>query len=367
MIVPKPILSIIVPSRNADKYLIHTIKNLLDSRDQRYEVVLSLNNSTNKVPDWIVKSQDPRLKVFLARTNLSMSKNWFKGLQRSKGDWICFVGSDDGIVAANLTKFIDILQLTDREEVIINHNVAFHYATRDRSASINTPSKRLTEKLIRIKWPIKMAALFPQFFYDMPQPYSKAIVKRKILEPLLNQEKEIPGLAPDVFLGNYVAMRTKYGIFFDDLLTIRGNSILSIGAQINNNKILTVSANELISEIFSKASSLSLMAFFGPTCRPAISLDHYIQSREKLKKQQITFFGLGKFWCNLTCLDKSHHKPIWNKLIIIARVIYLSGFALRKIWYIKNFGLEISKDHKELMPPRNNIFTISRYFSERFD
>jgi glycosyltransferase involved in cell wall biosynthesis len=360
-------LSIIVPSRNADKYLFHTIKNLLDSRDQRYEVVLSLNNSNNKIPDWIANLQDPRLKVFLSRTNLSMSKNWFKGLQRSKGDWICFVGSDDGIVAANLMKFIDILQLTDREEVVINHNVAFHYATRDRPASVNTPSIRPTKKLKRVKWPIKMAALFPQFFYDMPQPYSKAIVKRKILEPLLNQEKEIPGLAPDVFLGNYVAMRTKYGIFFDDLLTIRGNSILSIGAQINNNKILTASANELISDIYSKASSLSLMAFFGPTCRPAISLDHYIQSREKLKKKQITFFSLGKFWCNLTCLDKSHHKPIWNKLIILARIIYLSGFALRKIWYIKNFGLEISKDNKVLMPSRNNIFTTSRYFSERFN
>jgi glycosyltransferase involved in cell wall biosynthesis len=364
--VNKPTLSFIVPSRNSNIYLKHTIKNLLDSKDQRYEVVLSLNNDHHQVPDWLSQLQDIRLKVFNSKINLSMSENWFRGLDKSKGIWVCFVGSDDGIVAANLTKFIDILELTNKEKVIINHNVAFHYATKDRPAHINRPLNSPTKKLVRIKWPIRLGALFPQFFYDMPQPYSKAIVNKKVLEPLLNHDREIPGFAPDVFLGNYVAMKTKFGMFYDELLTIRGNSILSIGGQIMKNKVETISAKEMISDTYRKASQMKFQVIFGLTCRPAITLDHYINSRNKLGKSHNISLAFGKFWCNLTCLDKSHHKPVWNKLLLISKIIYSLGLLLRKIWVIKNFGF-ISKDYKEVVSKKNSIFTISKFFSDKFN
>jgi hypothetical protein len=295
-----------------------------------------------------------------------MSKNWFAGLQKSRGTWVCFVGSDDGIVSSNLTKFIDLIELYNEEKVLVNHTVAFHYKTSDRGASINVPSSYPTKKLIRIKWPIKLAALFPQFFYDMPQPYSKAIINKKILEPLLNHENEIPGASPDVFLGNYVAMKTRNGLFFDELLTIRGNSILSIGAQIHSRKFTTATAHELISDTNSKDLPQNLGAFFDYSCRPASSLDHFIYSRNKLGKKERNFSKLGKTWCDLTCLDKSHHKPIWNKLMFITKIIYFLGLLSRKFWYMKNFGIGIPKDCKEIVSSENNIVTIAKYFSEKF-
>jgi len=74
-----PVLSFIVPTRNAEEILEFTLSNLLDSVDQRYEVVLNLNNSEGYVQEYITKFNDNRLKIYYAppkviRTGISPNK-----------------------------------------------------------------------------------------------------------------------------------------------------------------------------------------------------------------------------------------------------------------------------------------------------
>jgi len=360
-----PALSFIVPTRNAEEILEFTLSNLLDSKDQRYEVVVNLNNSEGYVQEYITKFNDNRLKIYCAPPNVTMSKNWFQGLQNSIGKWICFVGSDDGVVSKNITKFIDLLTQLDEESIVTNHDVAFHYARDDKSAWINRPNSRPTGKMLRIKWPIKSAAFFPQFFYDLPMPYSKAIVKRDIFEFLLCHDTEIPGAAPDVFLGNYLALNSKTGIFYDEILTIRGNSRLSIGSQVNNRN-LGNSAQEIVRDLYAKGGSSSMVSVFGPTCRPALSLDFYVQSKSYFTKKNIKYPKYSKIWCNLTCMDKSHHDLYWHKFSNVSYIFYFFGLLRRKVWHLKNFGCRIPKDSKELVSSFHNIFTISKVFYDRY-
>jgi len=63
MKVSKSVISFIVPSRGAGVYLEHTINNLLDTSDSRYEVVLSLNNGNKHVPKSILNLSDSRSRV----------------------------------------------------------------------------------------------------------------------------------------------------------------------------------------------------------------------------------------------------------------------------------------------------------------
>jgi glycosyltransferase involved in cell wall biosynthesis len=363
-LIPAPLLSFIVPSRNGGTYLESTILNLLDTPDKRFEVVLNLNNGL-EVPQPSVDISDSRLKVYSSSKRLTMSENWWQGLRNSKGRWICYVGSDDGVVSGNMTKILDILEHAKDVDVVTTHNLAFHYAETNKSAWINQPEGNPTEKHTLVRWPIRLGFLFPQFTYDLPQPYNKAIVRKKLLESILRNETEIPGLAPDVFLGNFVAMLSIKGLFTDTLFTIRGNSNISNGSQINKADKMSPTTLENISDFSQKESPL--IAEFGLTCRPAIALDHYIVCKKYITGTTTTNLFLARIWCNISCNDKSHHHPIWKRFIFLTRILNFIGMAARKVWFLKNFGsLKVPRDVKVYVSPDETIFSVSKHFHDSF-
>jgi glycosyltransferase involved in cell wall biosynthesis len=361
MHVSKPVISFIVPSRGAGVYLEHTINNLLDTSDSRYEVVLCLNNGSQHVPKSILNLFDSRLRVFRTTKNLSMSSNWYQGLLNAKGEWVCYVGSDDGIVSKNLSKFIDLLIKQPNISVVTNHTLAFAYPRSKSNSWASLPIVKCTDRQIRVNWPIKMASFFPQFNYDLPQPYSKAIVRKVILQKIIEKETEIPTSAPDVFLGNYIAMLSKNGIFIDVPLTIRGSSEVSNGIQNGSGDPKTLTSKEWLREFHRREGYL--LAKFGPTCRPALARDSYLSAKAyRSGTQRKKHLYISEFWCNLSCRDKSHHKNIWNYFSHVTLLVYYFGLSLRKLWYVKNFGTKIPKDKRITIYSKTSVFDISKFF-----
>ena len=359
-LIPTPLLSFIVPSRNGGIYLESTILNLLDTPDERFEVVLNLNNAP-EVRQPTIDISDSRLKVYRSSKRLTMSENWWHGLRNSKGRWICYVGSDDGVVSGNMTKMLDILENARDVDVVTTHNVAFHYAETNKSAWINQPKGSVTEKHTLVRWPIKLGSLFPQFAYDLPQPYNKAIVRKKIFNSILHKETEIPGLAPDVFLGNFVAMLSIKGLFTDTLFAIRGNSNISNGSQINRADKMSQTTLENISDFSQKESPL--LAEFGLTCRPAAALDHYLVCKKYVTGKTTTNLFLARIWCNISCSDKSHHHPVWKWFMFLTRLLNLIGLMARKVWFLRNFGrLKVPRDVKVYVSADETIFSVSKHF-----
>jgi len=359
-----PTLSFILPSRNAGIYLKHTLENLLDTSDARYEIILSLNNGTDPLPNFISEIKDSRLRVLRTEDNLSMSQNWYQGLIQTNGKWVCFVGSDDGIVARNLSQFIDLLESEIKTSIITNHTLAFHYAQKNKSAWLNLPKSKCNNEMYTVKWPTKLAAYFPQFYYDMPQPYSKAIIRKELLFELIKNENQIPGICPDIFLGNYAAMLSNRGIYIDLPVTVRGNSPVSIGGQVFGDTLKSQSTGELLEEFYEKERNLQNK--FGPTCRPAVALDYYLHCKSYLKNEKQVSRIFLELWCNLSCMDKSHHNQMWNNLKVLSSLIYLAGLILRKFWFLKNFSSRVPKDEKILVDNNEDIYSLSRLLSNRY-
>jgi len=204
-----------------------------------------------------------------------------------------------------------------------------------------------------------MASLFPQFNYDLPQPYSKAIVRKVVLQKIIKEETAIPSTMPDIFLANYIAMLSKNGMFFDVPLTIRGSSEVSNGIQNSSGDPKTLTSKEWLRDFYSKEEYL--LAKFGPTCRPALARDSYLNAKAYISgTQRKRYLFFSELWCNLSCKDKSHHKNIWNYFSSVTIVIYYLGLSPRKLWYLKNFGTKIPKDIRIDIQSKTNIFNISK-------
>ena len=91
-----PILSIIVPAYNAEKFLEGTVSSILEQTFKEFELILINDGSTDAsglfCDEYAIK--DTRIKVFHTENGgVSSARN--VGLQNAKGEWICFVDSDD--------------------------------------------------------------------------------------------------------------------------------------------------------------------------------------------------------------------------------------------------------------------------------
>lgn len=94
----KPLISIIVPIYNVEKYLSRCIESILSQTFSNIEIILiddgSTDNSGNICEEYAQK--DYRVKFFYKENGgVSAARNY--GLDKARGEWITFVDSDDWI------------------------------------------------------------------------------------------------------------------------------------------------------------------------------------------------------------------------------------------------------------------------------
>ena len=133
-----PVISIIIPVYNVEKWLNKCIDSILSQSYENFEVILVNDGSTDKSKDICdqYSKEDNRVKVFdILNSGQSVARNI--GLKEAKGDYILFIDSDDYISdKAIIEKFINILD---------NNNYDFIYTSYCRFEDGN--EEKITEIL----------------------------------------------------------------------------------------------------------------------------------------------------------------------------------------------------------------------------
>ena len=90
-------LSICIPTYNRVDYLKKTIKSILLSNRQDFDLVISDNCSTDNTQDFClnISQQDSRLKFFRNNHNLGISQNVYQCIINAKSDYIYFLSDED--------------------------------------------------------------------------------------------------------------------------------------------------------------------------------------------------------------------------------------------------------------------------------
>jgi Glycosyl transferase family 2 len=96
----RPLLSIIIPTRNRSKYLISTIRSILRWKSDDFELVVHDNGDTPAVRDVIaIEFSDCRLRYYYTPTELSFCQTFERAVGLSVGEYVCIIGDDDGITS----------------------------------------------------------------------------------------------------------------------------------------------------------------------------------------------------------------------------------------------------------------------------
>lgn len=92
----EPLISIIVPVYNVEKYIIKCIKSIIGNSYKNIEVIVVNDGSTDSSINLLKTIDDVRIKIFNKENGgLSDARNF--GLEQAKGEFIMFVDSDDYI------------------------------------------------------------------------------------------------------------------------------------------------------------------------------------------------------------------------------------------------------------------------------
>ncbi len=104
------LVSIILPVYNAEKFVEETINSILNQTYSNIELIIVEDCSTDNSLNIIKKFSDKRIKVFNFKENkgVAIARNY--GVDKSEGEYLAFIDSDDIWKKDKLEKQMDFLQ-----------------------------------------------------------------------------------------------------------------------------------------------------------------------------------------------------------------------------------------------------------------
>ena len=127
----KPLISIIVPIYNVEKYLSRCINSVLSQTFPDFELLLIDDGSTDKsgyICDGYAQ-KDSRIKVFhIENGGVSAARNY--GLDNARGEWITFVDADDWIDKDMYYKLYNEAILSEADIVICDFYIYYNQKPR---------------------------------------------------------------------------------------------------------------------------------------------------------------------------------------------------------------------------------------------
>ncbi len=114
-----PLISVIMPVYNVEKYLEQSVKSVLNQTYENFELILVDDKATDSSPEMCDKfvQLDKRVQVIHKPQNEGLGFARNTGLDAAKGQYILFIDSDDYIDAETLSKSTS--NLTDTTEVLV--------------------------------------------------------------------------------------------------------------------------------------------------------------------------------------------------------------------------------------------------------
>lgn len=104
-----PFFSIILPTYNRAHFLPKAIESLLAQTFEDWELVIVDDGSTDNTKEVVEAYKDLRI-VYIYQKNQERSAARNNGIKQSKGDYICFLDSDDYFLPEKLSNFKNALE-----------------------------------------------------------------------------------------------------------------------------------------------------------------------------------------------------------------------------------------------------------------
>lgn len=191
----QPLISVVVPVYNVEKYLCRCVDSIINQTYKNLEIILVDDGSPDNCPkicDEYAK-KDKRIKV-IHKKNGGLSDARNAGIKISKGDYIGFVDSDDFINLEMYTKLYKIITENDADIAICDLK-RFH------------DEKKVKEQINKNDVTIYTQENFLKKFFKIGSQSIEYYADTKLYKRSMIEEEQYPvGLTSEDVLGTYKAL-----------------------------------------------------------------------------------------------------------------------------------------------------------------
>jgi glycosyltransferase involved in cell wall biosynthesis len=227
-----PFFSVVVPTRNRVEKLPYALRACRDQDFDDYEIVVFDNCSTPSAEDTVVGIDDKRIKYFRSERSLHMSNSWETALTKARGQYVIYLGDDDGLLPNALPILKRIIDSTSADVVRWSW-VNYYWPRYDiRPGMANRLSFPLLDNLlyeVPSRYVLHRVSSFELEYWAMPMLYN-SVVRRDLLERIRERHgKVFITTSPDIGSGLAILAHTDTFHNFQLPLSICGISEKSNG------------------------------------------------------------------------------------------------------------------------------------------
>jgi glycosyltransferase involved in cell wall biosynthesis len=182
----KPKYSVIVPVRNGGKYLPHCVDTIISQGFDNYELIISDDHSIDNTPDYLREIVHPNIKVIYPPTGLSMTEHWEWALSHAIGDWLIFVGQDDGLqpIFFSLAEILTSIAAKKKVRSIMSQRAYFFWPGCEAIYGNVAVKYRAAAKikLLNCRYQALLSLLGFQTYFELPEMYTTSLFSKELIE-----------------------------------------------------------------------------------------------------------------------------------------------------------------------------------------
>ena len=165
------LISIIIPYFKKKLFILKTINSVLNQSHKNLEIIIIYDDSDLSDLKFLKKfcKKDKRIKIYLNKKNMGVSKSRNLGIKKSKGKYIAFIDSDDSWKKNKLKIQLDFMR---KNKCLISHTDYEIINNKNKIIGYMRVKKRLSYKdlifscdiglsTVMISKKLKSKALFP--------------------------------------------------------------------------------------------------------------------------------------------------------------------------------------------------------------
>lgn len=318
-----PTLSVIIPTRERADTLFHTLRTVVEQDYEKLEIIISDNASTDSTEEVVRGYTDKRLRYINTGKRLGMSENWEFALSHVTGDFVMYLGDDDGLLPNACSDVAQIISKTNTKAVIWNKP---NYNWPSITSMPNTVTLQCAYDLCEMDGNVvlKGVASGRTSYGRLPVLYSGFVSMNSINNIKKKTGDFFQSITPDVYSGIVLAEELKKYLYSFRPFSING------GSQ-HSNGISSVSDNTKAQRFFIE-NKLNINDEI-PVIRGSIQ-SHVAESFLQAKNANL-LKGIGLNY------DRIHFN-IYQELLVL-------NHELKKDGLLKLLSLKLNKQNKRLV------------------
>ena len=205
-----PTLSIVVPTRERSDTLVHTLRTLISQDYHACEIIVSDNASEDNTKEVVGSFSDSRLRYINTGKRVSMSENWEFALEHVRGEFVTYIGDDDGLLPGAISKAMRLIE-ESRLNALVWDKVNYHWPDHIDESMRNWLSLKPTNTAV--SWrdgrkTLRKVMMFRDGYTRLPCVYN-SIVRKVLLDKVKESSTNktfFTSISPDVFSGIVLSM-----------------------------------------------------------------------------------------------------------------------------------------------------------------